>query len=90
MEWGLLLNICGICAAIIAPIAVRVRFKKVARVSAFTALGYTILTIIGLILEWHAHYWDLGSDIPIFGFLAALTAISGSGSLMAIRNIKPN
>jgi hypothetical protein len=90
MEWGLLINISGLCAAIIAPIAVAVRFKKIAYISAFTALGYTTLTIIGVILEWHSHYWDLGSDIPIFGFFAVVTAISGAGSLMAIRNKKTN
>ncbi|HEX3798040.1 MAG TPA: hypothetical protein VH413_05005 [Verrucomicrobiae bacterium] len=91
MEWiGLSLNLVGIGSAAVAPFAVVLRHNKVATVAALTALGYTTLTIVGLIQEWYGNYWDLGSDLLLFGFLAALTTLSGAGSLVAIKNRKSN
>lgn len=89
MEWlGLILNIAGFCAAVIAPIAAYLGYKKTAVIAALTALAYALLTIIGLILEWRAHYYDLDFDLIFFGLFTALTAISGAGSLVAIRKRK--
>ena len=89
---GLFLNVAGVCAAIFSPIFVFVLgiHNKVAIAAALTAIGYAILTIIGLILEWHNHYGDLNSDLFLFGFLTVLTGASGLGSLLGIKRKKSN
>ncbi len=90
--FGLFLNITGVSAAVFSPILVFVLGgkTKVAIACALTAIGYAIVTIIGLVLEWRDHYSDFNSDLWIFGFLIVLTGASGFGSLLGMRSKKAN
>jgi hypothetical protein len=52
--------------------------------------GGAILTIIGLISEWHDHYIDFEFDLLFFGLLTVLTGLSGLASLLATSRKKSN
>jgi len=83
------LNITGIGAAVVAPISVLRRDNKAATFAALVAIGHAVLTIIGLVWEWHDHYLDFKSDLFLFGLLTVLTGLSGSACLRIISRKKP-